>query len=393
MIGAEYSNLARRDFLRVGSLSLLGIHLRQYLMAAVEGAARKGKAQACVMLWLEGGPSQVDTWDPKSNSAFKPISTNVPGIQISELLPKVARHMDKLAIIRSMHTEENNHPQATHYAVTGHRPNPAMQFPSLGSIIAKETGPRNSLPPYVVTAELDLHQHFRSHYLGPEVDPMVTANPGSKDFSVPDLSLPKSVSVEQLQDRRAALALVDRLYRQKIREAEYGKMDNFTETAWKMILSPNVRDAFDLSKEPDKVKDAYGRHPFGQSVLLARRLVESGTRFVTAAGYKTIEWDTHGDNNKRHRESLCPSFDQAFSTFLTELEERGLLESTVVIAMGEFGRTPHINPKAGRDHWPHCWSLVLGGGGIRGGQVIGASDARGGYVADRQVTMGDVFAT
>ncbi len=389
--------LGRRDFLRVGSLTYLGIGLRDLLglesLMAAQGVSPNGKAQSCIMLWLEGGPSQVDTWDPKPNSSFKPISTNVPGIQISELLPRVSKHMDKLSIVRSMHTEETNHAGATIYALTGHRPSVAMKFPSLGSILSKERAIRNEIPPYVVTRELDLLQYFRSGFLGADYDPMVVHDPSRKDFEVPDLSIPKSVSVEQIEERRSALMLVDSLYRQKVKEVEYTKMDRFTDAAWRMILSPNVREAFDLSKEPEKVKDAYGRHPFGQSVLLARRLVEAGARFVTAAGYKTIEWDTHGDNDKGHRDKLCPSFDQAFSTLLEDLAQRGLLESTVVIAMGEFGRTPHINPKAGRDHWPQCWSLVLGGGGIQGGHVIGASDFEGGYVEERMITMGDIYAT
>ena len=159
-----------------------------------------------------------------------------------------------------------------------------------------------------------------------------------------------------------------------------------------MILSPDVRSAFDISQEPDKLRDMYGRHPFGQSVLLARRLVESGTRFVTAAGYRA-SWDTHSNNDKSLREKLAPPLDRALSTLLWDLDQRGLLESTIVIAMGEFGRTPHINPILGRDHWPHSWSLILGGAGIQGGQIIGASDDRGAYVAERSVTMGDVFAT
>ena len=389
----------RRDFLRVGSLSFLGIGLSQYLhlqhlmAAAANSDARKAKARSCILLWLEGGPSQVDTWDPKPNSSFRPISTSAAGIQISELLPRVSRQMDKLAIIRSMHTEENNHPQATHYAVTGHRPNPAMQFPSLGSVIANEMDRRNNIPPYVLSAEMEAMSYFRSGFLGPECDPMVISDPSTKDFKVPDLSLPKSVSAEQLQDRRSVQYLVDQLYRQRIEGIQHSKMDSFTDTAWKMILSPNVREAFDLSKEPQKVRDAYGANGFGQSVLLARRLVEAGSRFVTAAGYGFIEWDTHGDNDQGHRDTLVPPFDQACSTLLEDLEQRGLLDSTVVIAMGEFGRTPHLNPKRGRDHWPQCWSLALGGGGIQGGQVIGASDDKGAYVADRQISIGDLFAT
>ena len=407
-------DLRRRDFLRVGSLSLLGVSLSQYLelasVAAASDAAvgnKKAKAQACILLWLEGGCSHIDSWDPKPNSGFKPISTNVPGIQISELFPRIAQHMDKLAIIRSMHTEENNHPQGTHYAMTGHRPNPAMKFPSLGSVITKELGPRNKVPPYVLIPkpwELDFDvtyaDSFNAAFIGAENNPLVLSDPSQEGFQVPDLSLPKSLSAEEIEDRRSFLGIVDRRYRQKERNAELARMDTFMQQALSMILSPAVRKAFDLSEESEKTKDRYGRTRVGQSVLLARRLVESGCRFVTAAGYKHGEWDTHGrtdpgsqSNDDMLRNVLTPTLDQTLSALLEDLDQRGLLESTVVIVTGEFGRTPYVNAAQGRDHWPTCWSLLLGGGGIRGGQIIGASDERGAQVAERMVTMGDLFAT
>jgi hypothetical protein len=391
----------RRDFIRAGSLPFLGISLAQSLRLHAATAATTidptAKAQSCILLWLEGGPSHVDTWDPKPNSGFKPISTNVPGIQISEILPRVSKHMDKLAVIRSVHTEEIDHPEATHYAITGHKPNPAMQFPSIGSILAKEMGPRNGLPPYVKTPKNQhpmVDEYFKAAFIGAEYNPMLTPDPSKKDFQIADLSLPKDVSERRIEDRKAFLSVVDRLFREQHGIAERTSLDTFTDQALKMMLSPSVKKAFDLSAESEKMKDAYGRHPFGQSVLLARRLVEGGCRFVTASGYKYSNWDLcHGQNDKYLRDELVPPFDQAISTLLEDLKSRGLLESTIVLAMGEFGRTPHINPSNGRDHWPHCWSLVIGGGGIRGGQVIGASDERGAQVADRLVSMGDIFAT
>ena len=395
-------NLRRRDFLRVGSLSLLGISLSKYLEAValaakVPGARSKAKAQSCILLWLEGGPCQIDTFDPKPSSAFQPISTNVPGIQISELLPRVARHMDKLSIIRSMQTEEIDHPEATYYALTGHRPNPAMRFPSLGSILARELGPRNNIPPFILYGDHDdwsgYEQYFRAGFLGTEYDPMGVPDPGGELLKLPDLRLPKNLTLERLQNRRSLLKIVDQVSRQKEEIAEYASLDNYTEQALRMILSPNVKQAFDLSQEPEKTREAYGEHGFGQSALLARRLVEHGCRLVTAAGYQYNEWDSHSDNDKLHRDKLVPPLDQALSALLEDLEQRGMLESTIVLVMGEFGRTPHVNPANGRDHWPHCWSLALGGGGIAGGHVIGASDNRGAYVEDRRVTIGDLFAT
>jgi hypothetical protein len=387
----------------MGSLAFLGISLSDYLrfgsMQAMAAEAPAGKGKSVILLWLEGGVSQLDTWDVKANSGFKPISTNAPGIQISEIFPSVARHMDKLSIIRSMKTQERNHPQATIETLTGHRPNPASKFPSVGSIVAKELGSANSMPPFVVvpmpteSGFFSYKEAYEAAFLGGEYDGMILPDPSKPDFRVPDLSLPKSVSAEAIEDRRTLLKIVDRYYREKEEIAEFAQMDAFQAQALKMILSPNVKKAFDLSQESEKTKDRYGRHRVGQSALLARRLVESGCRFVTAAGYKTGQWDTHQANEKHLRNELAPLLDQSLSALLEDLAQRGMLESTVVMASGEFGRTPVINPNGGRDHWPDCWSLVLGGGGIQGGKVIGSSDKDGAYVDQNPVSLGDLYAT
>jgi uncharacterized protein (DUF1501 family) len=234
---------------------------------------------------------------------------------------------------------------------------------------------------------------FNASFIGAEHNAMIIPDPSQPDFSLPDLSLPKSLTMEAIEDRRSLLRIVDGHYRQKEQYAEFAKMDSYVEHALRMILSPEVKKAFDLSQESEKTRESYGRNRFGQSVLLSRRLVEAGCRFVTAAGYKHGQWDTHGNNDKNLRETLAPPLDQALSALLEDLSERGLLESTVVLVMGEFGRTPHVNPGKGRDHWPDCWSVALGGGGIQGGQVIGASDERAAYVADRMVSIGDLYAT
>lgn len=391
----------RRDFLKAGSLGFLGIHLSQFLavrsaMAATE-PAQPSKAQACILFWLEGGPSHIDTWDPKPNSNFKPISTNVAGIQLSELLPKIARHMDKISLVRSMHTKGNDHPQGTHYAATAHEINAAMNFPSLGSIVAKEAGARRNMPPNVLLPRWEnsrqYEEYFRAAFLGSDYDPMCIPDPSKKDFQVADLSLPKSVSEKAVESREEFLKVVDRRYRSLEAAAEHANMDHFSAQAWQMLLTPAVRDAFDLSKESEKTRERYGRDSVGQSALLARRLVEAGTRFVTTAGFHSNSWDTHSANDQGHRDRLAPPLDRTLSVLLEDLDERGLLESTVVLAMGEFGRTPEMNPALGRDHWPNCWSLAIGGGGIRGGQVVGASDEHGFNPVGRQVSMGDVFAT
>lgn len=393
----------RRDFLRAGTLSFLGMGLSGFLrssaFAATSGAVSSSKAKAVILLWLEGGISHLDTWDVKANSGFKPISTKASGVQISEIFPGIAKQMDKLSIIRSMKTQERNHPQGTIETLTGHRPNPALKFPSFGSIVSKEMGAAQNMPPFVVVPtpnEADFFNYqeaYQAAFIGSEYDGMILPDPSAPDFHLPDLSLPKSLTAEAISDRRTMLKIVDAAYREKEKAAEFAKMDAFEEQALRMLLDPHVKEAFDLSKESDKTKDRYGRHRPGQSVLLARRLVESGCRFVTAAGYTHGQWDTHFDNERLLRTSLAPLLDQSLSALMEDLEQRGLLESTVVIVTGEFGRTPVINPKAGRDHWPDCWSLLVGGGGIQGGQIVGASDKDGAYVAERPVAIGDLYAT
>jgi hypothetical protein len=384
--------MQRRNFLSAGSLGFLGLNL-----AGLLRANPSGKAQSCILLWLEGGPSQMDTWDPKPTSSFQPISTNVPGIQISELLPQLARRMDRLSLVRSMHTRGTDHPQGTHYAITGHEVNPAMQFPSIGSILAKETGARNSMPPHVLTPHWEktrqYEDYFRSGFLGPEYDPMCIPDPSKPGFQINDLSLPKSVSAAAVENRKSFLQMIDRRYRTLVEGAEHAQMDGFQAQATKMLLNPAVREAFDLSKESEKLRDRYGRDSIGQSALMARRLVEAGTRFVTAAGFHANSWDTHAKNDEGHRDRLCPPLDRTLSTLLDDLQDRGLYDSTIVLAMGEFGRTPFVNNDRGRDHWPNCWSLAIGGGGIAGGRVVGASDAEGAQVSSRATSMGDLFAT
>ncbi len=388
---------SRRDFLSVGSLGFLGLTLSEYLQAAAAKAPVPGKANSVILFWLEGGPSHIDTWDPKPNSNFKPISTNVAGIQVSELLPTIAKKMDKIALVRSMHTRGNDHPQATHYAITGHEINPAMQFPSLGSIVTKELGARNAVPAHVLVPKWDrgrqYEDYFRAAFLGGDYDPMCIPDPSKPDFQVTDLSLPKTVSEASVESRSAFLKVVDRHYRALNDTADHANVDAFTAQAWKMILTPTVRDAFDLSKESVKIKERYGKDAIGQSALLARRLVEAGSRFVTAAGYHSNSWDTHSDNDKGHRDRLAPPLDRTLTALIDDLDDRGLLDTTLVIAMGEFGRTPAINPNLGRDHWPNCWSLALSGGGIKTGQVVGSSDEKGYNVSDRVVSMGDLYAT
>ncbi len=388
----------RREFLRVGALSYLGLGLSDYFQLSSLMASpnvKTAKAQSCILIWMHGGQSHLDTWDVKGNSGFKPISTNAPGIQISELLPRVSRHMDKLSIIRSMKNESNAHSEGTYYAMTGHMPTTTTRFPSVGTVVAKELGTRTSVPAYVTTGRGRLNSRSAG-FVEPHYEPFIIPEPGAKDFKVTDLVLPDEVSVDALHARHAFLKLVDERYRQMENHANFATVDSYNERALNLITSPAVRNAFDLSQESEKIKEAYGPGRFGQGTLLARRLVEAGCRFVTIDGWNKEakhDWDTHYRNDYYVKEELVPPLDRALSTLLVDLEARGLFESTIVLVMGEFGRTPNINPGRGRDHWGHCWSLVLGGGGIKGGQVVGASDERGAYVAERLVTIGDLFAT
>ncbi len=306
----------RRDFLSVGSLGFLGLTLSEYLQAAAVKAPSAAKANSVILFWLEGGPSHIDTWDPKPNSNFKPISTNVAGIQVSELLPRIAKKMDKLALVRSMHTRGNDHPQATHYVITGHEINPAMQFPSLGSIVTKELGARNAVPPHVLVPKWDrgrqYEDYFRASFLGGDYDPMCIPDPSKPDFQVTDLSLPKTVSQASVESRSEFLKVVDRHYRKLSDTADHANVDAFTAQAWKMILTPAVRDAFDLSKESDKTKERYGKDAIGQSALLARQLVEAGKPFRSRRrGYlRQLVGLCHSDNDKIHRDKLTPPLDR-----------------------------------------------------------------------------------
>jgi hypothetical protein len=266
----------------------MGITLNDFLrcrsaqaLALPAGASPAAKAQSVILIWLEGGISHLDSWDVKGNSGFRPIAGNSPGIQVSEIFPGVAKHMDKLSIIRSMKSDERNHPQGTIQTLTGHRPNPALKFPSFGSIVAKELDSRNNMPPFAVVpmpTEGDFFNYqeaYQAAFIGSEYDGMILPDPSKPDFQLPNLNLPKSVSAEAINDRRTMLSIVDRHFRRKEELAEFAKMDAFQEQALKMLLDPRVKRAFDLSQESERTKDQYGRHRVGQSVLLARRLVEA----------------------------------------------------------------------------------------------------------------------
>ena len=376
----------RRDFLRIGGSIWGGLNLPWLLAAG-------GSAQNCIIFFQEGGPSQHDSFDPKPEQpsdirgGFGTIRTSVPGVHFSELLPRCAKNFKKFAVIRSMYSKEAIHEKAKQYIFSGARPNNAFKHPVYGSVVAKELGARQGLPPFVCIPRKDISAD--AGLLGPAYDPFITGDPGQKEFRVQDLALPTGVSLEETASRARLLSALDA----DIRHAEKSKvvegMDHFYQKAFDLVSSAAARKAFNLDEEPDALRDEYGRHGAGQGALLARRLVESGVRLaaVFQGGY-----DSH-TNNDAASKKIFPVFDQAFVALIGDLERRGLLDTTLVLGIGEFGRTPHINHSSGRDHWPGVFSIAAAGAGIQGGQIIGSSDAQGGAPKDRPISIEDLGAT
>jgi hypothetical protein len=380
--------LARRDFLRLGTAAAFGLPLT--LPRLLQGAehGEPAKAASLIFLFLHGGLSTIDTFDLKPDAPaefrgeFGPIPTNVPGIQVCEHLPKLARHMEKFSLIRSFRHPDSNHGPADHYMFTGYAPtagfNPSLkpnnQRPSHGSIIARKLGPRGSVPAYVCLPKL--HPSGGSAYLGSNVAPFtIEADPNAPNFAVPDLLPPPALDAGRLDARRGLLKQVDRY--QQAAEARANRdaqaVTTFQQKAFELMTAPEAKKAFAIDAEPDKLRDDYGRNSLGQSCLMARRLVEAGVRCVTI---DHSNWDTHNDNFNTLKRDLLPIFDSALSTLFRDLKERGLLEKTLVLVTGEFGRTPRINKDAGRDHWGPAFTVAVGGGGIQGGRAIGQSNER-----------------
>ena len=409
-------DVSRRSFMRLGGLGGLSLFYADWMRAAAAGTPRKAKAKSVILIFNSGGPSHTDLWDPKPEApedvrgTFRAIKTNVSGIRVSELLPRMAKLADKFAIVRSVHHSHQGHNSAMYWSIVG-RPysidstliNPSRtDLPSLGTLVgwlAQRDHYSSALPPYVITPapHCDSTRYITPGQfggcLGAKHDPFVlNSDPNSTDYSVRDVNLIDGMPVKRLQDRQSLLQQIDG-NSLKIDTASARELDIYQMKAMSLVSSGEMQKAFNLSLEPDKVRERYGRHKWGQSHLLARRLIEAGVPFVTTVNGESIIWDTHLDNFNRMKNSLVPPMEQAYSALLEDLSERGLLDSTLVVWMGDFGRTPHINKDAGRDHWPSCYSMVLSGGGIKGGQVIGESDAIGAQPAAQPVTPADVHAT
>jgi uncharacterized protein (DUF1501 family) len=411
---------SRRDLLRAGALGAAGLALPQLLrLQEAHAAAGRPSADACVLVFLWGAPSQFETFDPKPEAPdgirgeFGVRRTRLPGVFFGEYVPLLAARNDRFSLIRTCAQSSTHHQSAAYEALTGYPPSrdavaltatPA-DHPNLGSVVARFAPGRSTLPRFVQLPQLatdvgNLTPGQFAGFLGRQYDPLaVLKDPSAPNFNVAELSLPADVTAARLDDRRELLRLVDRQARALGQSAEARALGTYQERAIKLLTSPAVRQAFDLGREPGALRERYGTNTLGQSFLLARRLVEAGVKLVTVcSGFngKTPQdaWDTHTDNFRKLKNQLLPPLDQGLSALLDDLDQRGLGRRTLLLVLGEFGRTPRINKAAGRDHWHHCYSLLLSGGGVKPGVVLGQSDRNGAYpVRGRVCTPADLCAT
>ncbi|MEM6981190.1 MAG: DUF1501 domain-containing protein [Planctomycetota bacterium] len=405
----------RRDFLQMGSLAAIGLGLPEYLAAANAGAVKPGHDQrSCIMIFNLGAPSQLDTFDMKPQAPlevrgpFQPISTR-GDFQVSEILPRHAEVADKFSIVRSCyHTAAAVHDAGWQMLQTGRQFTGGVNFPHAGAVVQYLRGRRSDLPAHVVLPETmgrgggNLPNGQAGGFLGKAYDPFaLMADPSQPDFKVPDLLPPPDLSDVRIDRRRTMRAAIEAKM-QHLETTESARMlDQNFDAAYRLMNSPQARQAFDLKQEPAQVREAYGINRFGQSCLLARRLIEAGVRFVTINTFLTVfnevTWDIHGSKPFTTIEGMknivAPIYDQGYAALLKDLDERGLLDDTMVCGLAEFGRTPKVNPAGGRDHWPQCFSCTFAGGGVQGGRAIGASDPVGGVPVDRPTSPGEIIAT
>ncbi len=391
----------RRDFLKLGGAGLLGLSLADMLrLEAYAGAENaKAKAKAVIMVWLGGGPATIDMWDLKPEApegirgSFKPTDTSTSGIQISEHLPKMGKVIDKATIVRSLAHTIPSHGPATVFMTTGNKPTPALQYPALGSLTSKLLQTEKGVPNYVSFGEVRGGSAGTAGYLGSAHSPFIVDRPaGAKgNFAVRGVQLPNGFTLEDLEDRDKLLKGLDSSFRGLDRNADLvDGLDAFHKKALEILRSDKTKKAFDLASEKSATREAYGATPFGQGALAARRLVESGVRFVTLS---LGGWDTHGKNFDALKTRLLPQLDVTLSTLIADLDERGMLDSTIVYCAGEFGRTPKVNKNDGRDHWARSMAVVLAGGGFKRGYAHGTTDAQGMAPATDPCTPDDVAAT
>jgi uncharacterized protein (DUF1501 family) len=413
-------SLSRRDLLRAGALGTAGLALPQLLqLQQANAAAGRPAADACILVFLWGAPSQFETCDPKPDApdgirgTFGVRRTRLPGILFGEHLPLLAGCNDRFSVIRTCAQSSTHHQSAAYEALTGYPPSrdavaltaTPTDHPNLGSVVAKFAPGRSALPRCVQLPQLasdvgNLTPGQFAGFLGRQYEPLaVLQDPSASQFNVPELSLPAGMTAARLADRQALLRLVDRQAQALERSAEARALSIYQKRAARLLTSPAVKQAFDLGREPAALRERYGMDTLGQSCLLARRLVEAGVRLVTVCSGcngKTPQdaWDTHVDNFRQLKDRLLPPLDRSLSALLDDLGQRGLGSRTLLLVMGEFGRTPLINKAAGRDHWQHCYSVLLSGGGVRPGVVLGQSDRHGAYpLRGRVCTPADLCAT
>lgn len=408
--------VSRRDFLQVGTLGAIGLSLPELMAAKAQGAVAKDRDERSVILIFNlGAPSQIDTFDMKPEAPveirgpFKPIKTNVPGIDICEIFPKHAQHADKFSLVRSCyHTAAAVHDTGHQMMQTGRLFTGGINTPHAGCALSFLRGRRGDLPANVILPEPmgptggNLPHGQDAGFLGKAHDPFsLMTDPSKPNFKVPDLLPPPEIGEARLARRRKLRAIVDETVDNFAASDNAKLLDSNFEAAFRMMTSPQAREAFDLAKEPTQVRERYGMNRFGQCCLLARRLIEAGVRFVTVNTFLTvfneITWDIHGSNPftsiEGMRNIVAPMYDQAYSALLEDLSQRGMLDNVLVCNLAEFGRTPRVNPAGGRDHWPQCWTVYFAGGGVQGGRVVGASDRIGGVPAERPVDPSEIVAT
>jgi hypothetical protein len=422
---ARYASrfLSRRSLLRIGGLGYLGLNLAGLFRAEANAAGRisrpasAARIKSCILVFYYGGPSHLDTWDMKPQAPreirgdFRTTATAVPGIRICEHLPHCARVMDKLAIVRSLHHPMRNHNSAAVEALCGRTPlkgdlellaDDPNSFPCYGSVLSFLTPGHREVPAHValphVMYNVVVLPGQNAGFLGAAANPFqITGDPNDAHFRAGELELPSDLSLARLEGRESLLSLIEAQTGRAERLASAGALTVYQQRALELLRSEKVRRAFDLSREPVRLRDRYGRDTLGQSLLLARRLVEAGVRFVNVNDKvhngQLANWDSHENNFARLKDDLLPPADRAFSALIENLDAQGLLESTLVVGLAEFGRTPRINKSGGRDHWPDCYSIVLAGGGVIGGSVYGASDKLGAYPVADPITPGDLAAT
>lgn len=407
--------ITRRDFLEIGTLGAVGLSLPQFMAARERGIVRKdADDKSVIMIFNLGAPSQIDTFDPKPQAAaeirgpFAPISTR-GDFQLTEILPRHAQVADKFSLVRSCyHTAAAVHDTGHQMLQTGRLFTGGLNSPHVGCALAYLRGARNELPPHVILPEAmgptggNLPHGQDAGFLGKAYDPFVlNADPSQPDFRVRDLLPPADLGEVRLQRRRRLRELVETHLADLEASPSAQLMQANFESAWQMITSPRARAAFDLAQEPPELRQRYGMTRFGQCCLLARRLIEAGVRLVTVNTFLTvfneITWDIHGSQPftsiEGMKEVVAPMYDQAYAALIEDLAQRGMLETTLVCCLAEFGRTPRINPAGGRDHWPQCFTVYFAGGGVQGGRVIGKSDAIAAYPAERAVEPAEVVAT